>query len=225
MGRQPCCEKIGLKRGPWTWEEDQKLMNFILNNGIQCWRLVPKLAGLMRCGKSCRLRWMNYLRPDLKRGALTEPEEDMIIELHSRLGNRWSKIAAHFPGRTDNEIKNHWNTRIKKKMKLLGLDPLTHKRMEATPDSESKENQHGLEDQETVSSSKDGQMWQKAEGGMVSCTYDDYDESCIKNLMMGGSAMAQNTESLGTWPMDPFQNWIDNPFLWDSFNHFDYRFC
>ncbi|KAL5997302.1 hypothetical protein ACLOJK_008232 [Asimina triloba] len=127
MGRQPCCEKVGLKRGPWTLDEDQKLMNFILNNGIQCWRLVPRMAGLMRCGKSCRLRWTNYLRPDLKRGALTEMEENQIIQLHAHLGNRWSKIAMHFPGRTDNEIKNHWNTRIKKKLKLLGLDPVTHK--------------------------------------------------------------------------------------------------
>lgn len=113
-------------------------MNFILNNGIQCWRVVPKLAGLLRCGKSCRLRWINYLRPDLKRGALTEAEEDMIIQLHSRLGNRWSKIAAHFPGRTDNEIKNHWNTRIKKKLKLLGLDPLTHKPIEQHENCETK---------------------------------------------------------------------------------------
>ncbi|XP_062104592.1 transcription factor MYB8 [Humulus lupulus] len=126
MGRQPCCDKIGLKRGPWTIEEDHKLMNFILNNGIHCWRMVPKLAGLLRCGKSCRLRWINYLRPDLKRGGFTEVEENQIIQLHSRLGNRWSKIAAHFPGRTDNEIKNHWNTRIKKRLKILGLDPVTH---------------------------------------------------------------------------------------------------
>ncbi|KAF2316500.1 hypothetical protein GH714_041841 [Hevea brasiliensis] len=74
MGRQPCCDKIGLKRGPWTIEEDHKLMNFILNNGIHCWRMVPKLA--------------------------------------------------------DNEIKNHWNTRIKKKLKQLGLDPVTHKPIE-----------------------------------------------------------------------------------------------
>ncbi|KAK1270844.1 Protein ODORANT1 [Acorus gramineus] len=81
----------------------------------------------MRCGKSCRLRWTNYLRPDLKRGALSESEEDQIIQLHSLLGNRWSKIASCFPGRTDNEIKNHWNTRIKKKLMLAGLDPVTHK--------------------------------------------------------------------------------------------------
>ncbi|OIT05948.1 PREDICTED: myb-related protein 315-like isoform X2 [Nicotiana attenuata] len=127
MGRQPCCDRVGLKRGPWTIEEDHKLVHFILNNGIQCWRTIPKLAGLQRCGKSCRLRWINYLRPDLKRGALSEAEEDQIIQLHARLGNRWSKIASHFPGRTDNEIKNHWNTRIKKKLKQAGIDPLTHK--------------------------------------------------------------------------------------------------
>ncbi|KAJ8750341.1 hypothetical protein K2173_014256 [Erythroxylum novogranatense] len=130
MGRQPCCDKVGLKRGPWTIDEDHKLTNFILNNGIQCWRMVPKLAGLLRCGKSCRLRWINYLRPDLKRGGFTEMEENQIIQLHARLGNRWSKIASHFPGRTDNEIKNHWNTRIKKKLKLLGFDPVTHQLIE-----------------------------------------------------------------------------------------------
>ncbi|XP_061342869.1 transcription factor MYB20-like [Gastrolobium bilobum] len=127
MGRQPCCDKVGLKKGPWTSEEDKKLINFILTNGQCCWRAVPKLAGLLRCGKSCRLRWTNYLRPDLKRGLLSEYEEKMVIDLHAQLGNRWSKIASHLPGRTDNEIKNHWNTHIKKKLKKMGIDPVTHK--------------------------------------------------------------------------------------------------
>ncbi|XP_016499865.2 myb-related protein 315-like [Nicotiana tabacum] len=131
MGRQPCCDKVGIKRGPWTIDEDHKLLNFILNNGIQCWRMVPKFAGLLRCGKSCRLRWINYLRPDLKREPLSEAEENQIIQLHASFGNRWSKIASHFPGRTDNEIKNHWNTRIKKRLKLMGIDPLTHNPIEA----------------------------------------------------------------------------------------------
>ncbi|CAN6204410.1 unnamed protein product [Urochloa humidicola] len=127
MGRQPCCDKVGLKKGPWTAEEDQKLVSFLLNNGQCCWRAVPKLAGLLRCGKSCRLRWTNYLRPDLKRGLLSPEEEKTVIDLHAELGNRWSKIASHLPGRTDNEIKNHWNTHIKKKLKKMGIDPATHK--------------------------------------------------------------------------------------------------
>ncbi|XP_038678763.1 MYB-like transcription factor ODO1 [Tripterygium wilfordii] len=126
MGRQPCCDKLGVKKGPWTAEEDKKLINFILTNGQCCWRAVPKLAGLRRCGKSCRLRWTNYLRPDLKRGLLTEDEEQLVIDLHARLGNRWSKIAARLQGRTDNEIKNHWNTHIKKKLLKMGIDPVTH---------------------------------------------------------------------------------------------------
>ncbi|KAJ4961155.1 hypothetical protein NE237_021065 [Protea cynaroides] len=136
MGRQPCCDKVGMKKGPWTAEEDRKLINFILTNGQCCWRAVPKLAGLLRCGKSCRLRWTNYLRPDLKRGLLSESEEQMVIDLHAALGNRWSKIAGHLPGRTDNEIKNHWNTHIKKKLKKMGIDPATHKPISISTDQE-----------------------------------------------------------------------------------------
>ncbi|KMZ57543.1 Protein ODORANT1 [Zostera marina] len=127
MGRKPCCDKLGVKKGPWTVEEDRKLVDFILTNGQCCWRIVPKLAGLLRCGKSCRLRWTNYLRPDLKRGLLNEAEEKLVIDLHARIGNRWSKIAGRMPGRTDNEIKNHWNTHIKKKLLKMGIDPATHK--------------------------------------------------------------------------------------------------
>ncbi|KAK9704807.1 hypothetical protein RND81_07G012600 [Saponaria officinalis] len=88
MGRAPCCEKVGLKRGRWTEEEDEKLMNYILQHGEGSWRSLPKNAGLLRCGKSCRLRWINYLRTDLKRGNITPQEEDIIIKLHATLGNR-----------------------------------------------------------------------------------------------------------------------------------------
>jgi len=126
MGRQPCCDKVAVKKGPWTAEEDQKLVGFLLTHGHCCWRVVPKLAGLLRCGKSCRLRWTNYLRPDLKRGLLSDDEERLVIDLHAQLGNRWSKIAAQLPGRTDNEIKNHWNTHIRKKLVRMGIDPVTH---------------------------------------------------------------------------------------------------
>ncbi|KAJ9147258.1 hypothetical protein P3X46_029436 [Hevea brasiliensis] len=153
MGRQPCCDKVGLKKGPWTAEEDKKLMNFILNNGQCCWRAVPKLAGLLRCGKSCRLRWTNYLRPDLKRGLLSEYEEKMVIDLHAQLGNRWSKIASHLPGRTDNEIKNHWNTHIKKKLRKMGIDPLTHKPLPTTETPPPQEQQEVQEQQQAQSCS------------------------------------------------------------------------
>ncbi|GFP92476.1 transcription repressor myb5 [Phtheirospermum japonicum] len=84
-------------------------------------------AGLLRCGKSCRLRWMNYLRPSVKRGHITPDEEDLILRLHRLLGNRWSLIAGRIPGRTDNEIKNYWNTHLSKKLITQGIDPKTHK--------------------------------------------------------------------------------------------------
>ncbi|XP_030549525.1 transcription factor MYB106-like [Rhodamnia argentea] len=127
MGRSPCCEKIGLKKGPWTPEEDQKLVAYIEQHGHGSWRALPAKADLQRCGKSCRLRWTNYLRPDIKRGKFSLQEEQTIIQLHALLGNRWSAIATHLPKRTDNEIKNYWNTHLKKRLAKMGIDPVTHK--------------------------------------------------------------------------------------------------
>ncbi|CAN6344562.1 unnamed protein product [Urochloa humidicola] len=126
MGRSPCCEKAHTNKGAWTKEEDQRLVAYIKVHGEGCWRSLPKAAGLLRCGKSCRLRWINYLRPDLKRGNFTEEEDDVIIKLHQLLGNKWSLIAGRLPGRTDNEIKNYWNTHIKRKLLARGIDPKTH---------------------------------------------------------------------------------------------------
>ncbi|KAK1290315.1 Transcription repressor MYB4 [Acorus calamus] len=129
MGRAPCCrgEHAELKKGPWTPEEDHKLSSFLLWNPGASWRTVPqRAAGLVRCGKSCRLRWMNYLRPDIKRGNFTPEEESLIIKLHAELGNKWSVIAAKLPGRTDNEIKNLWNTKLRKLLILRGINPTTH---------------------------------------------------------------------------------------------------
>ncbi|KAF5748355.1 hypothetical protein HS088_TW04G00308 [Tripterygium wilfordii] len=118
MGRSPCCSKEGLNRGAWTALEDNILANYITAHGEGKWRNLPKRAGLKRCGKSCRLRWLNYLRPDIKRGNISDDEEELIIRLHKLLGNRWSLIAGRLPGRTDNEIKNYWNTSLRKKAKL-----------------------------------------------------------------------------------------------------------
>ncbi|VAH38795.1 unnamed protein product [Triticum turgidum subsp. durum] len=133
MGRSPCCDKVGLKKGPWTPEEDEKLLAHIEEHGHGSWRALPSKAGLQRCGKSCRLRWTNYLRPDIKRGKFSLQEEQTIIQLHALLGNRWSAIATHLSRRTDNEIKNYWNTHLKKRLAKMGIDPVTHKATNGAP--------------------------------------------------------------------------------------------
>ncbi|KAI5421016.1 transcription factor MYB65 isoform X1 [Lathyrus oleraceus] len=106
---------VVLKKGPWTTAEDDILVKYVKKNGEGNWNAVQKQTGLLRCGKSCRLRWANHLRPHLKKGAFTEEEERLICELHAKMGNRWARMAVHLPGRTDNEIKNYWNTRIKRR--------------------------------------------------------------------------------------------------------------
>ncbi|XVF43652.1 hypothetical protein PTKIN_Ptkin02bG0057800 [Pterospermum kingtungense] len=171
--RKPCCDKQDTNKGAWSKEEDEKLINYIRKHGEGCWRTLPQAAGLLRCGKSCRLRWINYLRPDLKRGNFAEDEEDLIIKLHALLGNRykiyttpvimrqmkflsrknntrncpstlclvhfyiytngnvfrWSLIAGRLPGRTDNEVKNYWNSHLRKKLINMGIDPANHRLM------------------------------------------------------------------------------------------------
>lgn len=111
-----------VRRGPWTVEEDFALMNYIFRHGEGRWNSLARSAGLNRTGKSCRLRWLNYLRPDVRRGNITLEEQLLILDLHSRWGNRWSKIAQRLPGRTDNEIKNYWRTRVQKHAKQLKCD-------------------------------------------------------------------------------------------------------
>ncbi|XP_076932619.1 transcription factor RAX3-like [Bidens hawaiensis] len=117
MGRAPCCDKANVKRGPWSPEEDAKLKSYIEEHGTGGnWIALPHKIGLKRCGKSCRLRWLNYLRPNIKHGSFSEEEDHIICTLYLSIGSRWSIIAAQLPGRTDNDIKNYWNTRLKKKL-------------------------------------------------------------------------------------------------------------
>ncbi|KAI4386079.1 hypothetical protein MLD38_004045 [Melastoma candidum] len=132
MGRAPCCDKANVKKGPWSPEEDSKLKDYIERFGTGGnWIALPQKVGLKRCGKSCRLRWLNYLRPNIKHGGFSDEEDRIIINLFITIGSRWSIIAAQLPGRTDNDIKNYWNTKLKKK--LMGLIPNSHHRKQPVP--------------------------------------------------------------------------------------------
>ncbi|PWA46401.1 homeodomain-like protein [Artemisia annua] len=116
MVRAPRLDKFGMKKGAWSEDEDDKLRGFIERYGHPNWCEIPNLAGLSRSGKSCRLRWMNYLRPNVKHGNFTKEEQDIIVDIHRKLGNKWSMMAAQLPGRSDNEIKNYWHTHLKNRV-------------------------------------------------------------------------------------------------------------
>ncbi|KAL5559527.1 hypothetical protein UlMin_035738 [Ulmus minor] len=119
MGRNPCSTKEGMNKGVWTAYEDKLLIQYVTVHGERKWSHIHRQTGLKRSGKSCRLRWLNYLKPGIKRGNISQDEEELIIRLHKLLGNRWSLIAGRLPGRTDNEIKNYWHTILSKKAQAM----------------------------------------------------------------------------------------------------------
>ncbi|CAK9142990.1 unnamed protein product [Ilex paraguariensis] len=107
-----------LRKGPWLEEEDEILTATVALLGERRWDALAKASGLSRSGKSCRLRWMNYLRPNLKHGQISAEEQQIILQLHELWGNKWSRIAQRLPGRTDNEIKNYWKSNLRKKAQV-----------------------------------------------------------------------------------------------------------
>ncbi|KAI3760000.1 hypothetical protein L1987_50388 [Smallanthus sonchifolius] len=216
MGRAPCCEKVGLKRGRWTAEEDEILNNYIKVHGEGSWRSLPKNAGLMRCGKSCRLRWINYLRSDLRRGNISKEEEHLIANLHASLGNRWSLIAAHLPGRTDNEIKNYWNSHLSQKIlpsrrptnpPAINLIPTINNRKDRTSQSTMKINKahkvspvtnHKIvqpEEQPTKQQTKVDSCDTSYEDEML-CFIDNIMDTDMLTMVEGGGSMGVTSEPM-----------------------------
>uniref|UniRef100_A0A6M2ENF1 MYB family protein n=1 Tax=Populus davidiana TaxID=266767 RepID=A0A6M2ENF1_9ROSI len=195
--RKPCCDKRGNNKGAWSTEEDQKLIDYIQTHGEGCWRSIPEAAGLHRCGKSCRLRWINYLRPDIKRGNFGQDEEDLIIKLHALLGNRWSLIAGRLPGRTDNEVKNYWNSHLKKKLINMGIDPKNHRlnqilpRLQAEPAAPVIATSTTTESKNNVAASKpknlsDGDSDRVSD--TATCLEDDYESLVTQQAATSGSS-------------------------------------
>lgn len=138
MGRALCCDNANVKKGPWSPDEDSKLKEYMHKYGTGGnWLALPQKVGLKRCGKSCRLRWLNYLRPNLKHGGFSEKEDNIICSLYVSIGSRWSIIAAQLPGRTDNDIKNYWNTKLKKKLLEKSKDHQTSPVTEAKQERKS----------------------------------------------------------------------------------------
>ncbi|KAF5732892.1 putative Myb-like HTH transcriptional regulator family protein [Tripterygium wilfordii] len=113
-------KKEEIRKGPWKAEEDEVLINHVKKYGPRDWSSIRSKGLLQRTGKSCRLRWVNKLRPNLKNGCKFSTEEErVVIELQAQFGNKWAKIATYLPGRTDNDVKNFWSSRQKRLARIL----------------------------------------------------------------------------------------------------------
>ncbi|CAH8389628.1 unnamed protein product [Eruca vesicaria subsp. sativa] len=212
MVRTPCCKEEGIKKGAWTPEEDQKLIDYLQLHGEGGWRTLPEKAGLKRCGKSCRLRWANYLRPDIKRGEFTPEEDNTIIRLHALKGNKWAAIATSLAGRTDNEIKNYWNTNLKKRLKQKGIDPITHKPINPTSQTGSEPKIHKL------GSSGSARLLNR-----VASKYStDSNRDLLTGIIIGNSTIiADESQSSGDVDFPTKNNTSTSPGFSDNFSFSD----
>ncbi|XP_042515926.1 MYB-like transcription factor EOBII [Macadamia integrifolia] len=200
----------GWRKGPWTAEEDKLLIEYVGLHGDGRWNSVARFAGLRRNGKSCRLRWVNYLRPDLKRGQITPHEENIILELHARWGNRWSTIAQSLPGRTDNEIKNYWRTHFKKKGKAASEHAeksktriLRQQQLQLQKQQLQQQQQNQIDMKNIMSLLDESEHRAQVRQEMVSMYSNSSEEQCLLSSMLN-SEETLNDDILwgGLWNLD-----------------------
>ncbi|OEL31093.1 Transcription factor LAF1 [Dichanthelium oligosanthes] len=205
MGCKACQKpKVQYRKGLWSPEEDEKLRDYILRHGHGCWSTLPVKAGLQRNGKSCRLRWINYLRPGLKHGMFSREEEETVMSLHAKLGNKWSQIARHLPGRTDNEVKNYWNSYLKKRVEggaqaKCAADPATPAGSDARAGSPNPSDSGGQERLNRPASSDSSEP-------VESSSADD--SSCLTVTEPAGAGAAVRPHA-PVLPKVMFADWLD----------------